>query len=98
MSRVRPDHGGRLELKLIEASSASARYTLTIFTPTAEVAAPVAVESQSGAVALGAWDGAAPPDWLAGVAHALLRSMWRTQQSDGEWPLRVTRWRPDPKS
>lgn len=95
---VRPDHGGRLELKLVEASAESARYLLTIFTPTAEATAPVAVARHDGAIVLGEWDGPPPPEWLAAVAHALLRTLWRNQNSDGEWPRRVTRWRPDPKS
>lgn len=98
MPGVRPDHGGRLELKLLEASAASARYSLTIFTPSAEVAAPILVQTDGGAIVFGEWDGAPPPEWLATVAHALLRTVWRTQTSDGAWPRRVTRWRPDPKS
>jgi len=95
---VRPDHGGRLELKLLQAAAENARYSLTIFTPETEVSCEVQVQVDTGGVELAAWQGAAPPDWLEGLARALLRTVWRTRTSDGDWPRRVTRWRPAPKS
>ena len=95
---MRPDHGGRLELKLARASEDGARYTLTIFLPEREVSSEVEVQASTGKLELGAWQGEAPPAWLEVVARALLRSVWRTQSSDGTWPRRITRWRPEPKS
>lgn len=94
---MRPDHGGRLEVKLASASDASARYTLTIFTPNADLTTEVVIDAASGGLELGDWEGGLPPKWLRGVAHALLRTVWRNKTSDGEWPRRLTRWRPDPK-
>jgi hypothetical protein len=90
---VRPDHGGRLELKLTAASEASARYSLLIFTPDSELLADVDVDAQSGALKVADWQGGAPPEWLALLAHALLRTVWRHKSSVGSWPRRVTRWR-----
>ncbi len=95
---MRPDHGGRLELKLTQTSAASGHYQLTIFTPDAETSSVVVVQVETGALELGAWHGSAPPEWLETVARALLRSVWRTRTHDGDWPRRVTRWRPTPKS
>ncbi|HEX3855644.1 MAG TPA: hypothetical protein VHW01_31995 [Polyangiaceae bacterium] len=85
-----------MELKLAKASDTTAEYTLSIFTPNAEVSASVAVDSQSSALDIGQWQGGAPPVWLETLARALLRSVLRSRGSDGEWPRRVTRWRPEP--
>jgi hypothetical protein len=93
---VRPDHGGRLELKLRTASETTAEYALSIFLPNAELSASVAVDSQSVAFEIGEWRGGPPPAWLETLARALLRSVLRSKGSDGEWPRRVTRWRPEP--
>ena len=94
---MRPDHGGRLELKLVQASDASARYALTLFTPESEVTAEVMIESSSGVLEFDAWQGPPPPEWLEAFARALLRTVWRSKISDNAWPRRVTRWRPAPK-
>lgn len=96
LRRVRPDHGGRLELKLVEATESSAHYALVIFTPSAEVSASVQVNAHTEAVAFGAWTESAPPAWLEAFSRTLLRSVLRTKASDGEWPRRLTRWRPEP--
>ena len=95
---MRPDHGGRLELKLTRASDDDAHYALTIFLPEREVTAEVRVQIASGVLEFGAWQGEPPPSWLETVARALLRTVWRSASSDGDWPRRVTRWRPEPKS
>ncbi|HYQ44353.1 MAG TPA: hypothetical protein VER11_20360 [Polyangiaceae bacterium] len=95
---VRPDHGGRLELKLIAAGATRADYLLTLLTPSAEASARVAIDSSSDSLELGPFDGGVPPTWLEAYAHALLRSVLRTRNSDGDWPRRLTRWRPEPKA
>ncbi len=82
----------------MQASDASARYTLTIFLPEREVTTEAQVRTADGALELGAWQGEAPPPWLESVARALLRTVWRSATTDGDWPRRVTRWRPEPKS
>lgn len=95
---MRPDYGGRLELKLVDASEARANYVLTLFTPDAEISAQVTIDAPGDGLELGDWQGGAPPEWLTGYAHALLRSVLRTRHSDGGWPRRLTRWRPAPKA
>jgi hypothetical protein len=87
-----------LELKLLQGSVEGARYTLTIFLPEREVTTEAHIQAVSGMLELGPWQGEAPPAWLETVARALLRTVWRSATSDGDWPRRVTRWRPEPKS
>jgi len=93
---VRPDHGGRLELKLVEATDATARYAVLICTPLAELSALAEVTAPSAAVEMGVWSATTPPPWLEALARTLLRSVLRHKLSEGEWPRRVTRWRPEP--
>jgi hypothetical protein len=95
---VRPDHGGRLELKLANASEARAEYVLTLLTPDAELSSRVTIDAPQDNLELGEWQGGVPPAWLEGYARALLRTVLRTKSSDGEWPRRLTRWRPAPKA
>ena len=95
---MRPDHGGRLELKLVTASELRADYVLTLFMPEAELCSHVSIDAAQGNFELAAFQGGAPPDWLEGYARALLRSVLRTKSSDGDWPRRLTRWRPAPKA
>lgn len=87
-----------MELKLTQASAESARYALTIFLPEREVTTEALIQTTSGTLEVGPWQGEPPPAWLETVARALLRTIWRSATSDGEWPRRVTRWRPEPKS
>ncbi|MEO8906020.1 MAG: hypothetical protein ABI627_31240 [Polyangiaceae bacterium] len=93
---MRPEHGGRLELKLIEATDTTARYAVLVSTAAAEVSAQAHVQTQSGAVEIGAWTEIAAPAWLEAFARTLLRAALRNKTSDGEWPRRMTRWRPEP--
>ena len=95
---MRPQHGGRLELKLADESGAQARYRLAIFFPLGEGATEVAIDAEGGALTLGEWQGSPPPAWLEALAHALLRTVVRNKNSDGEWPRRITRWRPEPRA
>ncbi len=94
---MRPDHGGRLELKLQDASDANARYALIVYTPEREHAALASIDAASDETELGAFSDGAPPAWLEAFAKTLLRSVLRTKKSDGDWPRRLTRWRPEPK-
>lgn len=95
---VRPDHGGRLELKLAEPGETRAEYVLTVLTPEAELRARVSIDASADRFELGAFQGGAPPAWLEAYAHALLRGVLRTKSSHGDWPRRLTRWRPEPKA
>lgn len=95
---MRPDHGGRLELKLAEASDTRADYVLTLLTPQAELSTRVAIDASADRFVLTPFEGGTPPTWLESYAHALLRSVLRTKSSEGDWPRRLTRWRPEPKA
>ncbi len=95
---MRPDHGGRLELKLAQASETRAHYVLTLFTPEAELSSRVTIDAPADSLEIAEWQGGAPPAWLEGYARSLLRSVLRTKSSDGDWPRRLTRWRPEPKA
>jgi hypothetical protein len=95
---VRPEHGGRLELKLAEASATTARYVLSVFTPEGDAISEVAVDSVSGLLEVAVWQGTQPPAWLEALARAILRTAIRNKQSDGAWPRRITRWRPEPRA
>jgi hypothetical protein len=70
---------------------------LTLYTLDSELSTHVDVELASGALEIADWPTGAPPAWLLSFARALLRSVWRSRISAGEWPRRVTRWRPEPK-
>ena len=76
----------------------SARYLVTLFTPNNELSTQVTVDAASGGLTFDQWQAGTPPVWLEGLAKTLLRTTLRTKQSDGEWPRRVTRWRPEPKA
>lgn len=95
---MRPDHGGRLELKLTAASDTRAEYLLTLFTPEAELSSRATIDASADSLELAGFQGGEPPAWLEGYARALLRSVLRTKGSDGAWPRRLTRWRPAPRS
>jgi len=94
---VRPDHGGRLELKLARANETRAEYVLTLLTPEAELCSRVTLDAPEASLELAEWQGGVPPAWLSSYAHALLRSVLRTKSSEGSWPRRLTRWRSAPK-
>jgi hypothetical protein len=94
---VRPDHGGRLELKLAHGSELRADYLLTLLTPSGELSAQVSIDAAANRFELSAFRGGVPPEWLESYAHALLRIVLRMKASDGDWPRRLTRWRPEPK-
>ena len=93
---MRPEHGGRLELKLAESDATKARYALMIFTPQGDCDTEATLHAEPVAVELGAWRGETPPAWLETFARALLRTVARNKGLEGEWPRRVTRWRPEP--
>ena len=84
-------------MKLAEQSGARARYKLAVFSPLGEGATDVSIDAESGGLTLAEWQGSPPPAWLEALARALLRTVVRDKNSDGEWPRRITRWRPEPR-
>lgn len=95
---MRPDNGGRLELKLQDGSGATAEYLLSVFSPNGDATTRVSLDSTNGSLELGEWVGTPPAPWLDAFARSLLRTIVRNRLNDGEWPRRVTRWRPEPRS
>lgn len=101
-----PRNGGKIELRLKSAigeSAESAEYDAHLQTAAASFRCRVRVGASVGAkqVELGAWttepaDAGDPPEWLMADARAALKAALRTSQSEGRWPRRITRWRPEP--
>ncbi len=99
-----PQNGGKIELRLGQASSDAAEYEAQLQTSSAAYRAQVRVgaTAQDKQVEFGAWtptegNGAPePPAWLTADARAALKAALRTSQAEGRWPRRITRWRPEP--
>jgi hypothetical protein len=99
-----PKNGGKIELRLGSATPdapPSAEYEALLQTATESFRALVRVGASAGPkqVEFGAWtsdQGGEPPEWLAADARAALKAALRTSQSEGRWPRRITRWRPEP--
>jgi hypothetical protein len=94
---VRPEHGGRLELKLTQASPTTARYALSIFSPRGDATTEVSLDCDTGKLDIAEWRGTPPAAWLDTFARALLKTVVRNKSGDSEWPRRITRWRPEPR-
>ncbi|HEV8245786.1 MAG TPA: hypothetical protein VGP93_08455 [Polyangiaceae bacterium] len=93
---MQPEHGGRVELRLVDADESQARYEVLLFDPAARWATEAAVRGEQ-VLELGAWSGPAePPTWLQALARTLLRGTARQHHAAGSWPRRLTRWRPGP--
>ena len=96
LAAMRPEYGGRVELKLVTGSESLARYDVRMFDPRAEWTTQADVSGER-ALTLAGWTGPdQPPGWLETLAKTLLRGTVRQQQAAGSWPRRVTRWRPGP--
>jgi hypothetical protein len=98
---VTPENGGRIELKLDSVSGELAEYEAHLQTPAMSWRTRVRVGAGAGAqqVDFGVWQAeppSAPPEWLTADARAALKAALRTSQTEGRWPRRITRWRPEP--
>ncbi len=96
-----PKNGGKIELKLGPATADSAEYEARLQTATASFHGTVRVGASAGPkqVDFGTWTtdaGGEPPDWLKSDARAALKAALRSSQTEGRWPRRITRWRPEP--
>ncbi len=95
---ARPDHGGRVELKLTRASEAGAVYRAEWSTPAGKWHGTVTA-SDRHAEARPDDSPTPPPDWLVAWSAALLKTTGRTvmRMPDARWPRRLTRWRAAPE-
>jgi hypothetical protein len=96
-----PKNGGKIDLRLGTATADSAEYDARLQTAGASFRTSAQVGQSAGPqlVAFGTWAtdaGAGPPEWLTADARAALKAALRTSQSEGRWPRRITRWRPEP--
>jgi hypothetical protein len=93
---MNPENGGRIELRLGEVTSEAAEYEAHLKTPAGSFRGRAKVGPQ---VVFEAWTGDAsePPSWLVEDARAALKAALRTSQTEGRWPRRITRWRPEPE-
>jgi hypothetical protein len=99
---MNPKNGGKLELKLHQATSEGAEYEAELQTPAGVFRATASVAAAGGAVSFGAWHVGRsdnldnPPQWLVDGARAALKAACRASQAEGRWPRRIARWRPEP--
>lgn len=99
---MNPKNGGKLELKLHQATSAGAEYEAEIQTPAGSFRATASVVAAGGAVSFGTWQAGSsnstdnPPQWLVEGARAALKAACRASLAEGRWPRRIARWRPEP--
>jgi hypothetical protein len=96
-----PENGGKIELRLGQSTGDAAEYEARLQTPQASwrASAQVGASAAGKQVAFGSWRAEAtsePPEWLVEDARAALKAALRTSQSEGRWPRRITRWRPEP--
>lgn len=95
---MRPEHGGRVELRLVSDDQSHARYEVALFAAQAEWKARAELGGER-VLEIGAWSGpSAPPGWLELLAKSLLRGTARQHQAQGTWPRRLTRWRSGPEA
>jgi hypothetical protein len=93
------ENGGRIELRLETSTSDSAEYEVHLQTSTHSYRARALVGASAAGkqVEFGAWSpDSEPPSWLTDDARAALKVALRTNQAEGRWPRRLTRWRPEP--
>jgi hypothetical protein len=92
---LRPAHGGRILLNLVDAGGTAVRYAVALATPTAVARGVATVDLHTGAVALEAHG--APP-WLVEQARRFVTVLARDHRAPGApaWPRRLLRWRPEP--
>ncbi len=98
-----PENGGRIELRLGQATPELAEYEAHLKTHDMSWRARVRVGAAAGAqqVDFGVWQAeppSSPPEWLTADARAALKAARRTSQAEGRWPRRITRWRPEPSA
>jgi hypothetical protein len=94
---MRPEYGGRVELRLTHGGDQDAEYAVSLAQRDAEWNGTAKAKC-AGGVEGPTWSGqSSPPAWLVALAQTLLRGAVRSKLSEADWPRRVTRWRPGPE-
>lgn len=95
------EHGGRVELRLVESQSGTTRYAARWYTPAERLDGEVTVvfpssraEAESPTVEIDSPDHL--PEWLGSFTTSLVRTTARAAEQQGKWPRRITRWRKSP--
>lgn len=92
------EHGMRFELRLAEESDQGARFQLSLRVPATEWQGVAAIVGAGGAVQFRFEGESSPPEWCLSIVRASLRTLFRERAARGGYPLRVTRWRPEPQA
>jgi hypothetical protein len=95
------DHGGRVELRLVESESGTARYAARWYTPEERLDGEVTVvhpssQTDAPSTTVEIDSPAHLPEWLGSFTTSLVRTTARTAEQKGTWPRRITRWRKSP--
>lgn len=89
------EHGGRVELRLVEESDGTTRYAARWFTADEQINGEVSVRTGESHVVIDS--PSSLPEWLSSFTTSLVRTTARQAQKDGTWPRRLTRWRKSPE-
>lgn len=95
MSEHTPKHGLRVLLDRLDGEPGRARYRVELYVPAVSHATEATLAD--GAVTFGEWsllEGAGAPEaWTIDAAKAFLRTLQKNHAADGDWPVRIMRWR-----
>lgn len=94
---MRPESGGRVELRLTFGDDTAAQYAVYLAQRDAEWTGTAKAKREGGVEGPTFSSAEAPPAWLVSLAQTLLRGTVRSKLADSTWPRRVTRWRPGPE-
>jgi hypothetical protein len=108
-SAMRPDHGVRIELRLLpseprqlesaveSADRLGVSYSVACQGAEHDWQLEAILTGSDGQVSMNPMgEQQAAPEWVLKLVKGLLRALWRRHQEDGRYPRRITRWRAEP--
>lgn len=87
------EHGGRVELRLVEQDDGTTRYAARWYTADEKLDGEVKITSGP---LVTIESPATLPEWLGSFTTTLVRTTARQAEKEGSWPRRLTRWRKAP--